>query len=87
MMDFLDGAGGMASMAVALWFLRFWRDSGDRLLAFFAVAFFVLGANRIVFVATDARTEGEYGVYVVRAAAYALIIWAIVDRNRRSGEA
>lgn len=66
--------------AAGLFFLRFWRDSRDRLFALFALAFFVLAANRVVAVAFPASC-GEY-IYWVRFAAFALILLAILDKNR-----
>ena len=40
-MDFmLLGAISMASLIAGLFFLRFWKDTGDRFFLFFAVSFF-----------------------------------------------
>jgi uncharacterized membrane protein HdeD (DUF308 family) len=47
MEHFIMGAIAMASAAVALFFFRFWRDTGDRLFAMFALAFLLLGITRI----------------------------------------
>jgi Family of unknown function (DUF5985) len=47
MEQFIMGAIAMASTVVALFFLRFWRDTGDRLFAMFALAFFLLGSTRV----------------------------------------
>ena len=38
------GAVAMASFVAALFFIRFWRDTGDRLFLLFAIAF---GADAI----------------------------------------
>jgi hypothetical protein len=46
MEQFLMGAIAMASTIVALFFLRFWRETGDRLFAMFALAFLLLGITR-----------------------------------------
>jgi hypothetical protein len=43
------GALAMAFAVAGLFFLRFWRDTKDRLFAFFALAFFALAANRLGF--------------------------------------
>ena len=40
------GAIAMASAVVALFFVRFWRETGDRLFAIFALAFLLLGITR-----------------------------------------
>ena len=47
MEQFLMGAIAMASLVVALFFLRFWRKTGDRLFAIFALAFLLLGITRL----------------------------------------
>jgi small-conductance mechanosensitive channel len=46
MEQFIMGAIAMASAVVALFFLRFWRETGDRLFAMFALAFLLLGITR-----------------------------------------
>ena len=82
MIEFLDGAGSLASAAIALFFLRYWRTTGDRLFAMFALAFAVFAANRIALAAIDDASEAETIVYVARALAFALLLAAIVDKNR-----
>jgi hypothetical protein len=73
-----------AGYAVAgLFFLRFWRDSRDRLFALFALAFFVLAINRVV--AGMLAEPDRDPVYWVRFAAYAVILMAILDKNRSGG--
>jgi hypothetical protein len=70
-----------AGYAVAgVFFLRFWRDTRDRLFALFAVALFVLAANRVVggLVPPPHRDP----VYWVRFAAFAVLLLAIIDKNR-----
>lgn len=82
MIDFLDGASCLACAAIAVFFLRFWRLSGDRLLAFFGLAFVMLAINRIVLAAFDDAGEADAFVYLARAVAFALIVVAILDKNR-----
>ena len=76
------GAIAMASATAALFFLRFWRQTRDRLFALFALAFFVLAVNRVGLVLI-ARHEvrGDY-LYWVRFLAFGLILLAIADKNR-----
>lgn len=78
----LLGAIAMASLVAALVFLRFWRSSHDRFFLFFAASFGIEGVNRAVFALAHERTENEPVYYLVRLLAYALIIVAIVDKNR-----
>jgi Family of unknown function (DUF5985) len=82
MEDFLSGASAVAAAAIALFFLRFWRETGDRFFVLFAVAFAVFAVNRSVLAALDDETEARTIVYVARALAFGVIIVAIVDKNR-----
>jgi hypothetical protein len=83
MEDFLMGAIAMASTIAALFFLRFWRETRDRLFAIFAVAFLLLGATRFGLSWQGEQTEGHTHWYWVRLAAFVLILLAIADKNRR----
>jgi hypothetical protein len=85
--QFIMGAIAMASWVAALFFLRFWRDTHDRLFAIFAAAFFLLGCTRVGLAMTPAATEGHTYLYWVRLAAFALILIAIIDKNRPRGSA
>jgi hypothetical protein len=81
-MDFIDGASAFACAIIALFFLRFWRETRDRLFAIFALAFAVFGVNRIVLSALNENAEGRTAVYAVRFSAFLLIAVAIWDKNR-----
>jgi hypothetical protein len=83
MKDFISGAIMMASAVAGLFFLRFWRKTRDRLFLIFALAFWILALNRVplLFVTED---ETRTYFYVVRLAAFLLILGAIVDKNRKS---
>jgi hypothetical protein len=81
--DFLAGASAVASCAVALFFLRFWRTSRDRLFLAFGTAFAIFAVNRVVLAAVERDSEDLLAVYGLRLTAFLVIIWAIVDRNRR----
>lgn len=83
MNELLIGAAAFGSMAIGVFFLRFWRESRDRLFLAFALAFFTFAANRVVIGLSDRESEELLPVYGLRAAAFLLIIVAIVDRNRR----
>ena len=80
MTEFLNGATTLACLAIGLFFFRYWRETRDRLLGIFAVAFWVFAVNRVLLLVLD--DEAEIWVYVSRAAAFLLIILAIVDKNR-----
>ena len=76
------GAIAMASTVAALFFLRFWRDTGDRLFFMFSLAFFLLGVTRLGLALSPEELEGHTHWYWVRLAAFLLILVAIVDKNR-----
>ena len=82
MFEFLAGASFLAAAAIALFFARFWRDTGDRFFALFALAFAIFAANRLALTVLDDESEARTLVYVDRAAAFGLIVAAVVDKNR-----
>jgi hypothetical protein len=83
MEELLMGGIAMASAIAALFFLRFWRDTGDRLFAIFAIAFLLLAITRVGLALSNEQTEGHTHWYWARLAAFVLILLAIVDKNRR----
>ena len=68
---------------VALFFLRFWVTSRDRLFALFALAFAVLATQRLALSLTHESMEDQTVFYLLRLAAFVIIIIAIDDKNRR----
>jgi hypothetical protein len=83
MEEFIMGAIASASGIVALFFLRFWRDTGDRLFALFSLAFALLGSTRLALVLLRDNVEPLTYIYWVRLTAFLIILAAIVDKNRR----
>jgi hypothetical protein len=81
---FLSGTICMGCFVIALFFLRFWRTTRDRLFLFFAIGFTLLLIERIVRTTLEIQTEWIPAVYLFRLAAYGLILYAIFDKNRRS---
>ncbi len=65
-----------------LFFLRFFRQSKDRLFGFFSLSFLLLAANAVAATMLDASDERRSFIYVVRLFAFLLIIYAIWDKNR-----
>jgi hypothetical protein len=82
MSQLMIGAIAMGFLVAGLFFLRFWRETRDRLFALFAVSFFVLAVNRVgIGIAVGSGHTGDY-LYWVRFLAFALILAAILDKNR-----
>jgi peptidoglycan/LPS O-acetylase OafA/YrhL len=80
--SFLNGAAMLAYLASALFFLRFWTQSRDRLFGFFALAFTLLGINSGGMVVLAADDERRYYLYLVRLFSFLLILYSIWDKNR-----
>lgn len=81
MSHFLTGAIAMASLIIALFFVRFWRDSRDRFFLYFALSFAIEGLRRVYAVAMNDSVEESPLHYLVRLVAYGLILWAILEKN------
>ncbi|WP_242339909.1 MULTISPECIES: DUF5985 family protein [Anaeromyxobacter] len=84
MMQFVWGALAAGCAVAGLFFLRFWRESRDRLFAGFAAAFFVLALNWAALGVVNPSDETRHLTYLLRLVAFLILIWAIVDKNRRS---
>lgn len=82
--DFMLGAVAMACFVAGLFFLRFWKETRDRLFVTFAVAFWILGATRIVLAVSPELSEQPARIYLFRLLAYLLILISIVDKNLSS---
>jgi hypothetical protein len=80
---FLSGAISMACLTIALFFLRFWRQTGDRLFVIFAAAFGLLMVERLMLATVSTSHELAPYIYVMRLFAFLLIMGAVVDKNRR----
>ena len=82
MNHFLSGAVFMAACTVALFLLRFWKDSGDRFFLIFSTAFILMGLERVSLLLTDAGSEMHNSSYLLRLLGFVLILVAIQDKNR-----
>lgn len=83
MEHFIRGAIAMGFAVAGLFFLRFWKETRDRLFGFFALAFFVLSINRAVITFAGLNSDVPYTLYVIRLIAFLIILYAIVDKNMR----
>ena len=82
--DFLAGAITMGFIVAGLFFLRFWRDTRDSLFLAFAFAFWLLGLNQGLLALTDIPVEERSPLYLLRLAAFALILVSVAMKNRRA---
>jgi hypothetical protein len=84
LIPFLNGAIAMGFAIAGLYFLRFWRDTRDRLFAFFAVAFWVFAAERVGLLYVGPDEAARASVYLARLIGFSLIILGIAGKNRRT---
>lgn len=81
---FLSGAVTTGFLIAGLFFLRFWKRTHDGLFIAFALAFWLLGLTQALLTFTDFPIEERSWLYLVRLAAFLLIIASIWNKNRRS---
>ena len=79
---FLAGAI-VAGFAVAgLFFLKFWRKTHDELFLAFTGAFWLLGLGQALLTFSNIPLEERTPLYLLRLAAFVLILAAIWRKNR-----
>ena len=83
MRELLSGFIAATSLVAALYFLKFWRRSNERLFALFSAAFVVLAVNQAALGLTSADSDFRVWLYGLRLVAFVLILVAVWDRNRR----
>jgi hypothetical protein len=82
---FLQTVSATAAVAAGLFFFRFWRESRDRLFAFYGAAFWVLAVSWVLLALINPSDETRPYVYAIRLVAFLLMIVGMVDKNRGSG--
>jgi hypothetical protein len=80
---FAAGAICIGMLFVVLFFLKFWRRTKDSLFLAFAAAFALLALNAAAPVLLNIPSENRAGVFLLRLAAFLLIIWAVLGKNMR----
>jgi len=73
----------MGCATVSLFFFRFWRRSADRLFLRFGQAFVLVSLSYVLVGTIAASTEWQPYIFSVRLVAYGLILFAIIEKNRR----
>lgn len=86
MVEFLSGAVTLAYLSAALFFLRFWRKTADRLFLAFTVAFTLFALNQGLAYMLAIYHEPTSFIYALRVLGFVLILVAIVDKNFFSGK-
>lgn len=80
--DFLSGITVCSCWGAAVFFLRYWRDTRDRLFLLFAIGLFVLSLNWVALEIVRPVAETRHYFYVIRLIAFACIVAGIWDKNR-----
>lgn len=80
-MDMMLGALVLGWAVAGLFFLRFWRSTGDRFFLWFALSFFLEALNRLLMGLNEVLRDQAPLYYLVRLLAYSLILWAILEKN------
>jgi hypothetical protein len=79
--EFIAGMITMGFLVASLFFLRFWRRTGDWLFIAFGIAFLLFALNQALVVLTGIPREEQSWIYLLRLAGFALLIVAIAGKN------
>jgi hypothetical protein len=82
MQQALLGGITVACLVAGLFFLGYWRSSGDRFFVYFMLSFWIQAAIHGAMAVTGNWNEDSSAQYLVRALAYGLILLAIWEKNR-----
>jgi hypothetical protein len=82
-LDFLGGAIAMGFAVAALLFLKFWRRTREGLFFAFAGSFLLLGVTQALLSLGGFIDEQRSWLYLLRLAAFLLILFALFLQNRR----
>lgn len=82
--DFVSGAIAMGYLVAGLYFLKFWKRTHDGLFITLAVAFWLLALHTVASTFSGNVAFERSWIYVLRLAAFTVIIVAILRKNRRS---
>jgi len=82
-LEFVSGLITMGFFIAGVFFLRFWTRTRDQLFAAFSAAFWLLGINQALLVFVPFQIEERSWLYLLRLAAFILIIAAVIAKNRR----
>ena len=82
--SFLGGGITFGFAIAGLFFVRFWRRTRDSLFLAFGISFLLLSINQALLSLAGVDLEERSPLFLIRLAAYLLIIAAIVCKNARS---
>lgn len=79
---FLSGAASTGFLLAALFFLRFWNRTHDPLFSAFSLAFALMALAQGLLALSGVQGEDRAWIYLVRLAAFLIILAAIYRKNR-----
>ena len=82
---FLLGLIAGASLVAALFFLRFWRETGDSLFLAFAAFFGIQAALHSVLLNFERPNEGATWMFLLRLLSIVVVIVAVIRKNAGNG--
>jgi hypothetical protein len=82
MVPFLNGVAATCALVTGVLFLRFWRETLDRLFMWFALAFWTFAANWTLIALASAPDESRHYIFLLRLAGFVLILVSVIDKNR-----
>ena len=80
--DFLAGVVTAGFVISGLFFFRFWHRTKDGLFLAFAMAFWLLGVAQSILALGNVPVEERSWIFLIRLSAFALILAAIIRKNR-----
>jgi hypothetical protein len=83
MNQFLWGALATAALVSSLLFAKFFNQTRERLFALFSAGFFVLSLNWLILGLTQPGDESRHYAFYIRLVAFGLLLYGIIDKNRR----
>jgi hypothetical protein len=83
MLEFTAGLITMGYLTAGLFFLRFWRRTGDGFFLAFCIAFWLFALNQALVPLSGLPREEASSIYLLRLAGFAMIIVAILVKNAR----
>ena len=81
MIELLSGALLLSYAIAGVHFLRFWKRTGDRLFAHFAIAFWLFALNQLASSIPVVVDETSGYEYLLQVLGFIVIIAAIIDKN------
>ena len=84
LLPFLSGAVVMGFWLAGLFFLRFWKRTRDELFLAFTLAFWLMGLGQALLAFSKVPVEERSWLYLLRLAAFLLILAAIWRKNASS---